>query len=111
MKANVVINYINKLNEKYGKDATRKEVPLTVTRGKKHDYLGMLLDYSTKGKVKIDMREYLKTIFSGLPEGFDGTAATPAGDHLFTISEESTPLNIKRKYMCHHVAAQLLFFV
>ena len=32
-----------------------KESPITVTRGKVHDYLGMILDHSTKGKVEIKM--------------------------------------------------------
>ena len=31
-----------------------------VTRGKIHDYLGMTLDYSDTGKLKVDMRDYLR---------------------------------------------------
>ena len=54
----VVTKIIAKLNDKYGKEATGKEVPLTVTRGKIHDYLGMILDFSEEGKVKVDMRKY-----------------------------------------------------
>ena len=52
-------------------------VPLTVTRGDKHNYLGMILDYSCKGKVKIDMREYIKKILGELPSDFNGEAAHP----------------------------------
>jgi hypothetical protein len=44
----VVEEIISKLNERYGKEA-----PLVVTRGKVHDYLGMTLDFSVKGKVKV----------------------------------------------------------
>ena len=32
---------------------------VTVTRGKKHVYLGMTLDYSTDGEVKVDMVDYV----------------------------------------------------
>jgi hypothetical protein len=39
---------IKRINEEFGKEA-----PITITRGKVHDYLGMTLDYSEKGKVKI----------------------------------------------------------
>ena len=41
---------INKLSERYGKEAD-----LTIHRGKVHTYLGMKLDYCKQGKVKIDM--------------------------------------------------------
>ena len=33
---------------------------MKVTRGKVHQYLGMQLDYSVKGKLKIDMVDYVK---------------------------------------------------
>ena len=32
------------------------------TRGKKHDYLGMLVDFTEKGKVKIDMVKYVESM-------------------------------------------------
>jgi hypothetical protein len=43
----VVTPVLKLFEERYGKEA-----PLTITRGKKHDYLGMILDYSKDGKVK-----------------------------------------------------------
>ena len=39
-------------------------------RGKVHDYLGMKLDYSQNGKVKIYMRDYVKDIYNCIPYGF-----------------------------------------
>ncbi len=47
----VVNHVIGLLNDRYGKEA-----PLTVTRGKTNDYLGMTIDFAKKGKVTIDMR-------------------------------------------------------
>ena len=41
-------------------------------RGKIHDYLGMILDYSHKGKVMINMTEYIKNIISDFPEEIIG---------------------------------------
>ena len=46
----VVTRIINKLKKKYA-----KVNPLTVVRGKVHDYLGMTLDFRTKHKVKVYM--------------------------------------------------------
>jgi hypothetical protein len=48
-----------------------KEGPITVTRGKVHDYLGMTLDYTEKGKVKIKMLDSVAKMIEDLPEEFD----------------------------------------
>ena len=106
----VVSAIIKDLNGKYGKEACGKDAPLTVLRGKKHEYLGMVLDYTNEGKVKIDMRDYLKkNVLAELPEGFSGTAVTPAGVHLFDVDENAEKLNSKDAELFHHVVAQLLF--
>ena len=49
----VVTELINKIDFKYGKDARGNKVPLTIQQGKVHEYLGMIIDYRVKGKVKI----------------------------------------------------------
>jgi hypothetical protein len=54
-------------------------------RGKVHDYLGMILDFSPKGQVMVTMMEYIKTIIKNFPEEIVGTKASPAVDHLFTV--------------------------
>jgi hypothetical protein len=68
-------------NARYGKDA-----PLTVTWGKKHDDLGMFLDYSKKGKVKILMIDYINNMLADLPDGMSGEAATQAVNCLFQVN-------------------------
>ena len=40
---------------------------ITGTRGKRHVYLGMTLDYSTPGEVKIDMVDYVKEMINDFP--------------------------------------------
>jgi hypothetical protein len=45
---------INRINDEFGKEA-----PMTITRGKVHDYLGMTLDYYKRGKVKIECENML----------------------------------------------------
>jgi hypothetical protein len=51
---NVVTGLIDQLEEKIG-----KESKMTVNRGLSHDYLGMTIDYSTRGKVKFYMFDYI----------------------------------------------------
>ena len=49
----VVTNIICWLNDKYG-----KVTPMVSTGGKIHEYLGMTIDFSDVGKVKITMYDY-----------------------------------------------------
>jgi hypothetical protein len=81
------------------------EAPLTITRGKMHDYLGMALDYTEKGKVKIKMIDYLERMFRDLPiefqEEFSGEASSPAVNHLFTVDDNQTKLDETRAQFFH----------
>ena len=47
----------------------------------------MVLDYSIDNKVKVDMQEYVKTIFNKLSKEFDGTSVTPEASHLFVVND------------------------
>ena len=69
------------LQQEYGQI---KEI--TATRGKIHAYLGMTLDYSDPGKVKVDMRDYVKAMIEEFPKKLAGTTPDPANDQLYKIS-------------------------
>jgi hypothetical protein len=69
----------------------------------------MTLDFSKSGAFIVDMEEYLKEIIKDLPEDMNGTATTPAADHLFKVRENATKLNEERAEFFHRVVAQLLF--
>jgi hypothetical protein len=77
-----------------------KESPITVTRGKAHDHLGMTLDCNTKGKAKIKMLDGVAKMIEELPEEFDGEATTPAGCDLFKNDENLC--NAKTSFTCKH---------
>ena len=64
-----------------------------------HNYLGMVLDYSTKGAVQITMYDYIKNMLAELPPVMDGESRTPAPLHLFEVNEQ----------FFHHYVAKLLF--
>ncbi len=62
-----------------------KYTGLTIHRGKTHNYLGMILDYSTPGVLKVSMEKYTKAIIDDSPEPITVLAATPAANHLFKV--------------------------
>jgi hypothetical protein len=80
-------------------------------RGKVHDYLGMIFDYSCNGKAMVNMKEYIKNIILDFPEEIIGTKASPASDHLYKVwgltLSKLPPEKQARAF--HHAVAQLLF--
>jgi hypothetical protein len=110
MDPHVVTTILNLLDAKYGQEIVGGErAPVTTNRGKIHDYLGMILDYSEPGCVKVDMTENLKKILDEMPEEMDGTATTPAADYLFTIVEGIELLDKETSEFFHSTVAKLLF--
>jgi hypothetical protein len=100
----VVSQVLDKINTRYG-----KEVPITITRGKVHDYLGMVLDYTEEGRVKITMNQYVEEILDELPSDMDGEAPTPAAAHLFQVDPNAEKLGEEQREMFHRNVAKLLF--
>jgi hypothetical protein len=100
----VVKEIIQRLNEVFGKEA-----PMTEWIGKVHDYLGMRIDYSVPGKVKISQLEYLQEVLAELPKDMDGTATSPAASHLFEVSNTPELLGPEAAEMFHCNVAKLLF--
>jgi hypothetical protein len=76
---------------------------------KVHDYLGMMLDFSVEGKVKVIMKDYIQDMLDELPSDMDGESVTPAGEHLFTANENPVPLDEATVQMFHTNTAKLLF--
>ena len=69
------------LQAKYGEHAKVK-----CHRGDRHIYLGMVFNYSHKGKFRVDMSEYIKNMVDNFPIKFKktNTALSPAADNLFS---------------------------
>ena len=105
LKASVVTSVINQISSVFGKEA-----PLSITRGRIHEYLGMTLDFSCNGKVTVRMEEFVKGILDEAPEDMMGTTRTPAANHLFDVNTTNPtllPPAEARKF--HHLVAKLLF--
>jgi Reverse transcriptase (RNA-dependent DNA polymerase) len=101
----VVTEIIQQLSDQFGAVA-----PLTIHCGKQHDYLGMQLDFSIPSKIRITMIDYINKIFADCPSDMNGTAPTPAGNHLFMVNT-TNPLLLPPADadLFHHIVAQLLF--
>ena len=100
----VVDNILKKLNEKFGKNS-----PITTTRGKVLEYLGMTIDYRKKGKVTFSMEEYIKKLLEEAPYDMNGTAKTPAANHLFNVNDGAKKLAYDKAELFHHMVAKLLY--
>jgi hypothetical protein len=91
----VVNMVLNLFEERYGKEAL-----LTVTtRGKVHEYLGMTINFSEKGKAKFTMFDYITNMLIDRPMDMNGEAATPAPIHLFQVNKTTTD---PEKHGFHH---------
>jgi hypothetical protein len=105
MKQSVIDSVLNDLNNEFG--TTKK--PLAVSTRQIHDYLGLTIDYSETGKVKFSMYDCLEDILSEMPDDMNGTAPTPASDHLFQVEDDLQALNDKESDFFHLTTARLLF--
>lgn len=92
------------LNNTYG-------ISIVLHRGKVHNYLGMTLDYSMQGRVKVTMIYYIKWTTSDFPEEIVANKTTPAADWLFNVRPEGEAKLLPEEQVAafHHVVAQLLF--
>ena len=100
----VIDKVLTDINSRFG-----KETPITITKGKNHDYLGMTLDYSEAGKVKIKMDDFVERLLEEVPEDMKGSAATPAADHLFQVNKNGNKLDNETADLFHHLVAKLLY--
>ena len=93
------------LEMKYGEDGIGK---VKVTRGAKHDYLAMNLDFSERGKVKINMIDYATGMCNDFPEKL-GHVSTPWTDNLFKDDDKLPPLTENKKKTFHTFTMKGMF--
>jgi hypothetical protein len=85
---------------------------MTVSQGKVHKYLGMTLDYSIPGQVKITMIDYVDEILAAFdkaePKG-GGTKTSAAPDSLFKVDEDCDKLAQAKAVEFHNLVANTLY--
>ena len=83
---------------------------LKATRGTRHDFLGMTLDFSTPKKVIVDMKEYVKEMIEFFKKYMtEKEAKTPAADWLFEVRENVNKLDKECAELFHTMVAKGLF--
>jgi hypothetical protein len=84
---------------------------LSMHMERKHDYLGVDMEFCEDGALEVSMFKYLKNVIDEFPETIRGRAVMPAHDKLFEIrdKEEAKKLNEEQALAFHHTVAQLLF--
>ena len=102
----VLKGFAKLLNDEFG-----QETPITESYRKQHEYLGMKLNFAHRGIVMVTMVDYINLILQEIPEDMKkGTAATPAGNHLFKVNEtDPDELCSAKAEVFVHVLMQLLY--
>jgi hypothetical protein len=75
---------------------------MTVSRGKIHKYLGMTLDYTVRGQVKITVFDYVDEIKTAFE-----TSAAPYS--LFKVDENCEKLKQDKAVEFHNLIAKTLY--
>ena len=84
---------------------------MKLKRGKIHKYLGMQLDFSVAGQVKITMFDYIQEMLEDFHK-FDPNktiSRTPASDHLFKVRDDQPKLDEQKDQIFHTCTAKALF--
>ncbi len=99
---------------------------MKVSRGKFHKYLGMTLDFTTKGQVKISMVDYVKEVVDAWDKApqFNNDGFTTvisrrqtkgkkcaAPEDLFKIDQDATKLSTEMSTAFHNIVAKALYLV
>jgi Reverse transcriptase (RNA-dependent DNA polymerase) len=76
------------LDMKYGDDKIGR---VRAVRGKRHNYLGMVLDYSTPKKLKLSMKNYIQNMVKEFPEPVEEVKC-PWNENLFKTNDDAKQL-------------------
>jgi hypothetical protein len=109
---NVVDDIIEWLRQNYENIFEDGSGAMTVRRGKIHKYLGMKLDYSTRGQVQVSMFPYIEEILSAFDKAdpkASGTKTSAAPDNLFKTDDDCEKLSPSRAVQFHNLVAKTLY--
>jgi hypothetical protein len=94
-KTKVMDSIIEYLRREYGSIFEDGSAAMRVIRGKIHRYLGMTLEYTVRGQVKITMFDYIEEILPAFekaePKG-GGTKTSAAPESIFKVDENCEKL-------------------
>ena len=79
---------------------------ITIHRGRKLPFLGMIIDLSTPGVAIISMDKYVEDLLSGMETR---TYSSPATPELFSVNPDSPALNAQKSEEFHSAVAKVLY--
>jgi hypothetical protein len=79
------------------------------TRGHRHDYLAMVLDYSRPGVLQIDMTDYVKGMIEDFPAKLEGEGSVPWTGNMFSVDAKSKLLDVERAKIFHTFVMKGMF--
>ena len=94
------------VNKTYGEDGIGN---VKATRGKRHDYLAMILDFSSAGVLKLNMVDYIKGILKDFTEKLEGKVECPWIAKLFTVDENAKALSDKKRTIFQTFVMKCMF--
>jgi hypothetical protein len=106
LKLRVNDNFAQWWEKTYGSDNLGH---VKVVRGKKHDYLGMILDSDDEGAMKVDMVYYIKGMLEDFPYPIGPTKATPWTEKLLKVQEDTPKLEEERHSIFHTYVMKSMF--
>ena len=111
-KSKVTDWMIEWLRDKYESIFEDGSGKMAVSRGKIHKYLGMTLDYTIYGQVKITMFDYIDEILTAFekaePKG-GGTKTSAASENLFKVDKDCEKLEPSKAVEFHNLVAKTLY--
>jgi hypothetical protein len=108
----VVDSMIEYLCQEYESIFEDRSGAMTVSREKIHKYLGMTLDYTVRGQVKISMFDYVDKIITAFdktePKGC-GTKTSAVPSSLFKVDESCEKLKQDKAVEFHNLVAKTMY--
>ena len=101
LKKKAVTKILKLLQKKFGNSS--------ITRGKAHDCLGMVLDFSNPGEVQIEMKHCTKDVIEDFPEEVSGSVSSPAAANLFEVNDEAKKPPKQKAEDFHTIVAKALW--
>jgi hypothetical protein len=105
----IMIEYLRQEYESIFEDGSGA---MTVSRGKIHKYLGMTLDYTFRGQVKITMFDYVNEILTSFDKAepkVGGTKTSAAPASLFKVDDNCEKLKHDKDVEFHNLVEKTLY--
>ena len=105
-------SFIDVLRQEYESIFEDGSGKMKVSRGQVHKYLGMTLDFRTKGQCKVSMFDYVEEVLKAFEKAApkeEGTKASAAPKDLFVVDQDCEKLPKDKAEEFHSLVAKVLF--